>query len=256
MSIGGGTGENSYDCEIDIDPFDVFKKAGGWYKCRKDSEGNRLSHLVGYTARDKFGRQLVGEEYMNFAVVEENINAIGYFALALRRKVQNRHIESWNTICAVPEGGKTLATMFASLYLGKKYIYPDKEVRPSEKQGERETPVFTFRRHRINPGDQVILVEDVVNNFTSVAKLCKLISDAGGRVIAIVSFFNRSETIENHFLTGVGGGAFIGGDTISVISLIRKKIRQYSQDYPFVSDDIKAGNVVWDPKKDWDKLAR
>lgn len=238
MGMRGGI-EEVYKVD-QVDPFTLLKEGGGWYKCPKDPQGNRLSYLVGY---GNFGLQWVGDEYVNFAMIEENANTTRKLASMLANKI-NKSIkpESWDTICAVPEGGKTIGAMLALFYPDKRYIYPD------QKQDERGVSVLTFGRHRINPGDRVFLVEDVVCNFTRVAKLCNVIDIAGGRVVGIVNVFNRSNFDDWFSLRGFRGGC------VPLISLIRRNIKQHAQDDPYVKDDIAKRNVVWDPKKDWKKL--
>ncbi len=252
MGIGRGTEKNVYE----VDPFEILKEAGGWYQCAKDEQGERLSPLVGYTARDELGRQFVGDEYVNFSKVEENPNLVYLLASLLAEKIPSSI--QFDTICPVPEGGKMIGLMFALNYHdNRRYIYPDKEVKPPKKQGERGVSVFTFNKYKIKAGDSVILVEDVVNNFTSTTKLYNIIAESGGRVVVVASFFNRSDFFDNWFSTCVGAFIeeyLIDEDPIPVISLIRKKIKQYRQDDPFVLDDVKRGNVVWDPKNNWEKL--
>ena len=67
-----------------VSPFDVLREAGGWYECPKDSQGKRFGHLVGYAKRDELNRQLVGEEYVNFAKIEEDVDVVHDLALLLK----------------------------------------------------------------------------------------------------------------------------------------------------------------------------
>lgn len=228
------------------DSFEILKTVGGWYQCSKDSLG-RMSPLVGYTKRDQFGKQFVGEEYVNFAKIEENIDIVHHLALLLRTKISKDLLSSCDIICGIPEGGKILGAMLAFVCC-KKFKYPDKKLIPSKIPGERDETIFTFGRHKIRPGEKVILVEDVTSSFTSVQKVIEEIDKKGGFVTAIVTFFNRSMIWDDLYYSRPDERCE------PIISLIRKRIPQYPQDNPFVLDDIKKGNVVWDPKNNWGQL--
>lgn len=231
-----------------VSPFDVLMEEGGWYECPKDSQGKRLGPLVGYTKRDELGGQLVGEKYVNFAKIEKNIVVVHYLAMLLKNKIPKSLLSSCDIICGIPEGGKTLATMLAFVCY-KNFKYPDKKMTPSiMRPWERDESIFTFGRHKIRQGSRVILVEDVTNSFTSVQKVLEQIDKNKSFVTAIVTFFNRSTEWNDSYYSKADGCC------IPIISLIRRKIRQYSQDDPFVSDDVKKGNVVWDPKNNWRRL--
>lgn len=238
-----------WSCGNTISPFGVLMEAGGWYECKKDSQGNRSSPLVGYTARDELGRQLVGEQYVNFAKIEEKVDIVHDLSLLLKNKIPENVLRSCDIFCGIPEGGKTLAAMLA-LVCYKKFKYPDKKTIPSKIQGERDETLFTFGRHKIRPGEKVILVEDVTSSFTSIQKVVEEIDKKGSFVTAIVTFFNRSMIWDDLYYSKPDERCE------PIISLIRKEIRQYRQDDPFVSNDIKAGNIVWDPKNNWGHLVR
>lgn len=229
------------------DSFKTLKKSGGWYECQKDPQGNRLSPLVGYTKRDELGRQLVGEKYVNFAKVEEDPGRLHYLASMLRNKIPGNLLDSCDIICGIPEGGKILAAMLA-LVCNTKFKYPDKKIIPSKIPGERDESIFTFGRHKIRPARKIILVDDVTNNFSSANKILEEIKRTEGFVVAIATFFNRSTVWNDYYFSKPDERC------IPVVSLIRKEIRQYRQDDPFVSEDVKKGNVIFDPKNNWRQL--
>jgi orotate phosphoribosyltransferase len=104
-----------------------------------------------------------------------------------------------------------------------------------------------FSRHAIRTGDNIILVEDVCNNFSTTDKLVSLILSQGGHVIAIVCILNRSTTVEGVFTPSAG-------PEIPVIAAARKLIDEFHQDDSRVADDILKGNVVWDAKPNWSML--
>lgn len=232
-----------------VSPFDVLREAGGWYECPKDSRGKRLGPLVGYTKRDELERQFVGEEYVNFVEIEEDVDVIYDLALLLKKEIPDNFLKSCDIICGIPEGGKTLAAMLA-LVCNKKFKYPEKKTIPSKIPGEREVSTFVFGRHKIREDRKVILVEDVTNTFSSINKILEEIKRTEGFVTAVVTFFNRSTIWNDYYYSKPDERC------IPVISLVRREIRQYSQDDRFVSDDVKKGNIVWDPKSSWGQLVR
>ena len=234
-----------------VSPFDVLRESGGWYECPKDSQGKRLGPLVGYAKRDELNRQLVGDEYVNFAKIEEDVDVVHDLALLLKNKIPKSLLSSFDIICGIPEGGKTLAAML-SFVCHKKFGYPEKKTTPPKKLGEREVSEFFFGRHKIKPERKIIFVEDVASSFSSVEKVLRQIRKNVDHftTIAIVTFFNRSTEWDNFYYSESEKIC------IPVINLIRRPICQYQQDDPFVSDDVKKGNVVWDPKNNWGQLVR
>lgn len=232
-----------------VSPFDVLREAGGWYECPKDSQGKRLGPLVGYAKRDELNRQLVGEEYVNFAKIEEDVDVVRDLALLLKKEILDDLLKSCDLFCGIPEGGKTLAAMLA-LVCNKKFKYPEKETTPPKKLGEREVSEFVFGRHKIKSERKIIFVEDVTSSFSSVEKVLRQIRKNVDHftTTAIVTFFNRSMEWDNFYYSETEKIC------IPVINFIRRPIHQYCQDDPFVSDDVKKGNVIWNPKSSWEWL--
>lgn len=234
-----------------VSPFDVLREANGWYECPKDSQGKRLGPLVGYAKMDEMDRQLVGEGYVNFANIEEDVDVVHDLALLLKNKIPDNLLSSCDIICGIPEGGKTLAAMLAFVCY-KKFKYPEKKTTPPKKLGEREISEFVFGRHKIKPERKIIFVEDVASSFSSVEKVLRQIRKNVDHftATAIVTFFNRSTEWDNFYYSGSEKIC------IPVINLIKRPICQYRQDDPLVSDDVKKWNIVWDPKSSWEQLLR
>ncbi|MFH0830801.1 MAG: hypothetical protein V1895_01955 [Parcubacteria group bacterium] len=88
-------------------------------------------------------------------------------------------------------------------------------------------------------------MEDVCNNFSTTTDAVQLIEKAGGRLVAVMCLLNRSR--EEYF-------GYRTRD-IPVLALEHKPMPQYRQDDPAVAEDIAAGNVVWKPKEEWQRLA-
>lgn len=233
-----------------VSPFDVLREAGGWYECPKDSQGKRLGPLVGYAKIDELNRQLVGDEYVNFANIEEGVDVVYDLALLLKKEIPDDLLKSCDIFCGIPEGGKTLAAMLA-LVCNKKFKYPDKKMTSSiMRPWEREVSEFSFGRHKIKPERKIIFVEDVTSSFSSVEKVLRQIRKNVDHftATAIITFFNRSTEWGNFYYSETEKIC------IPVVNLIRRPICQYRQDDPFVSGDVKKGNVIWDPKDNWNQL--
>lgn len=234
-----------------VSHFDDLTESGGWYECPKDSQGKRLGPLVGYTKRDELGRQFVGEEYVNFANIEEDVDVVHNLALLLKKEIPDDLLKSCDIFCGIPEGGKTLAAMLA-LVCNKKFKYPEKKTTLPKKLEEREVSEFFFGRHKIEPEIKIIFVEDVTSSFSSVEKVLRQIRKNVDHftTTAIVTFFNRSTEWDNFYYSKSEEIC------IPIINFIKRPIYQYRQDDPFVSDDVKKGNIVWDPKSSWERLLR
>ncbi len=223
----------------------------GYYECPTNNHGYRLGPLVGYAGRDEKGRQFVGDIYLNMAVLEEYPHILWVHAGSLVEKLSSRrngfsHL-SRKVFCGAPLGGMALAQMVAMRAYGR-YLFPEKEVLDVATHLTREKSRLVFKRHEVDEGDEVIIVEDVCNNFSTTNELITLINRYGATVDAIVCLLNRAEDPSLH------GEYHYGKATIPIIALEDKPIRQYRQDDLLVLQDVENGNVVWKPKDKWAEL--
>ena len=226
---------------------ETLQRLNGFYECPKDPSGRRLGPLVGYAGRDAYGRQFVGDIYANFARIEGRPQDLYSFARELAALLLGRdEVKNINVYCGAPEGGKTLAVLLTLLKLCR-YIYPEKKILALATGAERERSKLFWGRHEIYPGDRVVIVEDVMNNFSTTTELVQLIETSGGEVVAITGLLNRSLTIGDTFTPG-------SHTPIPVVALLRKPIPEYTQDDPAVAEDVARGNVVWKPKTEWLRL--
>jgi len=234
--------------EFPDQPLEILRGLGGYYECPKDESGKRLGPLVGYAGRDEQGRQFVGDIYANFAVAEEHPVVLFHFARKLRdQELLDTHYtpHAFDVFCGAPMGGIAFGAMLA-LACGKRFVYPEKKVVEVATPTSRERSELRFVRHSLRRGGEVVIVEDVLNNFSTTGELCDLVRRAGNNPFMILGILNRSLTVENWFLQG--------SQVVEVRSLVRKPIPEYRQDDPLVRDDIAAGNVVWKPKDEWPRL--
>ena len=82
--------------------------------------------------------------------------------------------------------------------------------------------------------------EDVTNNFSSTAKLIKLIRDNDCKPVVIISWLNRS--LESTF------------QGLVVESLDHHTLKQYRQTDDEVVSEVARGNVCWEPKQEFQRL--
>lgn len=230
----------------------VLTELGGYYECPKDKTGKRLGPLVGYAGRDASGRQFVGDVYANCAVLEEHPADLRPLVAQLATSLllsTTKPRQEIDAFCGAPEGGKAIA-LFLAEDMRKRYVFPEKEVTAMKTDSSREESRMIWGRHRVRSGDRVVIVEDVMNNFSTTDKLIRLIEESGGTVAMITGLLNRSPTI---------GDTFIPRDHLSirVFPLLQKPIREYRQDDPEVAEDVAKGNVVLKPKgtpANWQRL--
>lgn len=202
---------------------------------------------MGYAAEYKPGKHYVGDVYANWAKAEEYPPVLDHLACGLAERVSSAmDVEGIDVVCGAPMGGLSIGLSLAR-ELGCRYVYAEKKVTRAASCGEREEAKLVLGRHEVKAGDDVVIVEDVLNNFSTTAELCTLIREAGGRILGIVGLLNRS-------LTVYGDYVLPDGIELPVIALVQKPIPEWWQDDAAVVADIEAGNVVWKPKAEWPRL--
>ncbi len=229
-------------------PLEILRQCGGYYKCPRDTDGKPLGPLVGYAGKDSQGRQYVGYEYANFAKAEEQPGVLKFFAEETSFPLLGR-VEGIDAFCGAPLGGLGFALMLAQAN-SSRYLFAEKQVLEAARDSQREKAMLTFNRHEPLPGENICIVEDVCNNFSTTDELCGRIFSKGAKVIGIVCLLNRSVDVDDMFL--FKDGAFAA--PIPVVSLVRQVIPQYQQDDPEVAEYVNTGNVIWKPKDRWDQL--
>lgn len=221
---------------------DTLHRLGGYYICPKDTDGRRLGPLVGYAGTDEKRRQKVGDIYANFAKMEEYPRILDYYASALLARIDPKFLDNVDVFCGMPMGGIKLSGLLA-LDSWKQDMYLEKGVLVPETPTTREVSELTFGRHEVQEGARVILVEDVVNNFSTTGAAIELFKSGGAEVIGILCLLNRSDHTEYD-------------RDLPVVSMVWQPMPQYTQDDPAVAEDIARGNLIAKPKKkdDWARL--
>lgn len=231
------------------DPLGMLRDIGGYYECPKNALGKRLGPLVGYAAEYKPGKHFVGDVYANWAKAEEYPLVLDHLARGLAERVSYElDPEEIDVVCGASMGGIAIGLSLAR-ELGCRFVYAEKKVTKAASGGEREEAKLVLGRHEIQLGDDVVLAEDVLNNFSTTAELCKLIREAGGRILGIAGLLNRSLVVRGDYILP-------DGVELPVIALVRKPIPEWQQDDPAVVADVHEGNVVWEPKplETWARL--
>lgn len=240
---------NQFELIAGEDLLDTIKRCGGYYACPRDADGKRLGPLVGYAGRDDQNRQLVGDVYVNFAQAERHGIILALVAQHLREALDYVELTGF---CGAPEGGRALAAVLAARG-SCQHIYPERKVLRLATLTSREDSELIFSRHEIEPDERWVIVEDVCNNFSTTAKLIAKINAQGATVEAIVCFLNRSPVLT--FELDADFRLDQQPASIPVIAAVHNPFPQYRQDDSAVAEDVAAGNVVWKPKNDWNRLA-
>ncbi|OGG78475.1 hypothetical protein A3A36_01530 [Candidatus Kaiserbacteria bacterium RIFCSPLOWO2_01_FULL_52_12b] len=210
-----------------------------------DTTGSPRGPLVGYAGQYEDGGNLR--------------NYVGFVYYFVGRGDQWPHIaEHWakshaqllasfepDLLVAAPMGGISYASVLKQK-VGCRGIFVEKKVLQTADIGKREKSKLVLGRYDIYAGDRVVLIEDIVNNFSTTKEMTDLVEVAGATVIAIASVINRSD-MSSYWPSPER-------DPLPVIALQHRPTPQYRQDDPVVRRHIEAGNVVMKPKDQWSEL--
>lgn len=230
---------------VEIVPGDylaTLRACGGIYETPRDGDGKYAGPLVGYAGTYPVEggepEHFVGDVFYNFAMAEMFHHVMNLYAVALAGKMTEMPIKV-DGFLAAPMGGITFgATLVAEL--DRLFLFAEKSVIAVATEAKREKSKLVMSRHELPPGGHFVVVEDVCNNFSTTAKVRELIEDADSEMAGVACILNRSGETE--------------WEELPVMSLMDVPTVQYKQDHPTVAAEIKAGNVVWQPKKTWAQL--
>jgi orotate phosphoribosyltransferase len=138
-------------------------------------------------------------------------------------------------------GGILLAGTVSD-YLDCEVIFAEKKVMAlaDKGKGTKEVSELVIDRHEIKPGENIFIIEDVCNNFSTTEKLKTEIEKHGGNLIGIACAINRSGQLE--------------WEGLPVISALFIPTEQYKQEDEEVAELVAAGKIVWKPKQEWQTL--
>jgi orotate phosphoribosyltransferase len=110
---------------------ELGKRCNAVYVCPKIGSVRR-GPLVAYAGKDSRGRNLVGDIYFNFRRIEVHPKAVESFALSAWFKLKQQGLlDTFDTVCGIPQGGRTFGQMLAFV-AGKRFAYADKKPKPTE----------------------------------------------------------------------------------------------------------------------------
>ncbi len=225
---------------------ETLKRCKGYYKCPESPDGKLLGPLVGYVGRYDDGsgvaKQFVGKVYYNLARAEQHPRVREFFAYEIANLLHNH--EPVDVTIGAPMGG-ILTSGDVGRFLNCRTVFAEKKVTALATETSREQAVYVLDRHEIEPGDRVVVCEDLVNNFTTTDAIKLLVDKAGAKLVAICCVINRSP--HDHFTA-------TDNSEIPVVSLLHIPTEQFRQDDPAVAEYIAAGQVIWKPKPHWAEL--
>ena len=117
------------------------------------------------------------DTYVQCARVLEDPALTTRLAEAMASRVSGRGVD----VVAAPAVGGIIIGFAVARALGVRFIF-----------SERQHGAMTFRRgFTVEPGERVLVVEDVVTTGGSVAEVVDLVRGAGGEVVAVTSIIDR-----------------------------------------------------------------
>ena len=231
------------------DLLELGKRCGAVYVCPKDGS-RRKGPLVAYAGKGRHGRNLVGDIYFNFRKIESHMEVVRAFAEEVCTKLLEQGLlDSFDTVCGIPQGGRTFGQMLA-LIAGKKFAYADKKPKPTE-AGKKQEFFWDMSQFDFEPGERVAIAEDVFNNFQNTDNTLSEIAATGAKIVLLLGALNRSPSWSTIYMPTNGPFA---GEILPIIASIREAYPEYEQDDPAVAVDIAAGNVEFEVKKNWARL--
>ncbi|MFZ1987641.1 MAG: hypothetical protein WAV21_01235 [Minisyncoccia bacterium] len=219
---------------------DLGKRCNAVYICPKVGS-RRKGPLVAYAGKDSKGRNLVGDIYFNFRRIEEHPEAVHAFAAAAYLKLHDQNLlDTFDTICGIPQGGRTFGQMLA-LITGKRFVYADKKPKATE-AGKKQEYTWDLSQFDFEQGERVAIAEDVYNNFQNTDNTLTEIAVTGANIVLLVGALNRSPIYDTTY------------KGLPVIASIREAYPEYKQDDPAVAADIADGKLELEVKKNWARL--
>ncbi len=220
---------------------ELGKRCDAVYICPKGAGGERKGPLVAYAGKDGNGRNLVGDIYFNFRRIEVHPKAVEAFAKAALEKLNSQGLlDTFDTICGIPHGGRTFGQILA-LIAGKKFAYADKKPKPTE-VGKKQEYSWDMSQFEFEAGERVAIAEDVFNNFQNTDSTLAQIAVTGANIVLLIGALNRSPDYDKSY------------KGLPVVASIREAYPEYKQDDPAVAADIAAGRLELEVKKNWARL--
>ena len=219
-------------------PYKTLIDCGALYESPKDQDGRYKGPLVPYAAKDSLGKNYVGWVYYNMAMVEQKFWTRKFFAELLAEKILE-NIPRTNRLVAAPMGGIILSVTIADM-LGCQVSFFEKKVMKPAGSDTKEESVLVYGRHSLERNEGVIIFDDLCNNFSTTSAMVELLTSMGAEIRAIACIVNRSTKTN-----------FKG---IPIISALHMPTDEYLQNDPKVKKFVDRGEIVWNPKQNWERL--
>jgi orotate phosphoribosyltransferase-like protein len=176
---------------------ELGKRCDAVYVCPKDGPV-RKGPLVVYAGKDEKRRNLVGDIYFNFRRIEVHPKVVEAFAETACQKIcEQGLIHSFDTVCGIPQGGRTFGQMLAFV-AGKRFAYADKKPKPTE-AGKKQEYTWDLSQFEFEQGERVAIVEDVYNNFQNTDNTLAEIALTGANIVLLVGALNRSPVYDTTY---------------------------------------------------------
>lgn len=230
---------------------DLLRACGGYYHAVLDPKTELpIGSLVGYSGTYEVEgsgekRQYVGYVYYNLATLEQYPPVADLFAQGLAGMVKQA-LTGVTCVVGVPDGGNILAQNTAR-HLDVMYAGMQKKVIELETKTTKEKTKLVLGRHSIQPGMDVVLCEDLVNNFSTTDKAIAVVEEAGARVIGFICGVNRSED---------GVREYHGLPVISLVFRPTPQYRQEEESNSVVAYHLKMVGFLTDVKPNWATVAK
>jgi adenine/guanine phosphoribosyltransferase-like PRPP-binding protein len=222
------------------DAYQLLKDCNALYESPKDENGKYIGPLVAYAGLDKNGKNFVGFHYVNIAQAEQEYLPRTELSKMIAEKI-TAVVGKPDRLVAAPMGGIVFAVSTANFLETRVSFFEKKFIRLNDlEKNIREEYELVYKRHNLEPGEKVIIFEDLCNNFSTTQKMIEMLKELGAEVVAIACIFNRSEKVD-----------FMG---IPVISVMHTPIPEYKQNDPAVKEILESGNIVLSAKKEWSRL--
>lgn len=221
------------------DLLELGKRCNAVYVCPKVGS-LRKGPLVAYAGKDGQGRNLVGDIYFNFRRIEPHLKVVEAFAIDAYLKILKAGLSDFDTICGIPNGGRTFGQELARIS-ERRFVYADKKPKATE-AGKKQEYIWDLSQFDFEPGERVAIAEDVFNNFQNTDSTLAEIAATGVEIVLLVGALNRSPVYDT---------AYKG---LPVIASIREAYPEFEQDDPAVAADIAAGKLELEVKKNWSRL--
>lgn len=229
----------------------LARKCDGLYICPKGTDGKRRGPMVSYAGKDEKDRNLIGDIYLNFRRIEQWTLVVDSFAERIYDKLRvSGAISEFDTICGIPEGGRTLGQALARMSR-KRFVYATKVPKPTE-PGRKQEYRWDLSQFDFFSGERLLLMEDVINNLQNTDNTLAQIP-AGAKVAFLGAALNRSPFADREYVPKAGAGVY-AGMSLPIVCAIREPYPEYAQDDAEVAADVAAGNVEFEVKKNWAKL--